>query len=136
MVTWALIFFVMVGSSYASHLDRKSHFGISIHMNNNSGSCVSVSKKSTIIALSSTEAEYVGMFEASKIIMCLRQLLLELGFPPTTPTILYEDNKSAIHISENDNDRGWTKHMDIRYHLIRELIKTNVIKIKTCQLNP
>ena len=120
----------MVDSSYASHLDRKSHYGISIHMNNTSGSCVSVSKKSTIIALSSTEAEYVGMFEASKIILWLRQLLLELGFPPTQPTILYEDNKSAIHISENGNDKGRTKHMDVRYHLIRDLIKTQVINIK------
>ena len=109
-----LNFFVMVDSSYASHLDRKSHYGISIHMNNNSGSCVSVSKKSTIIALSSTEAEYVGrLFEASKIIMWLRQLLLELD---TKPTILYEDNKPAIHISENGKDKGRTKHTDVRYH--------------------
>ena len=63
--------------SYASHLDRKSHYGISIHMN----------------------------FDASKIIMWLLQLLLELGFPLTQPTILCEDNKSAIHISENGNDK-------------------------------
>ena len=70
------------------------------------------------------------MFEASKIILWLRQLLLELGFPPTQPTILYEDNKSAIHISENGNDKGRTKHMDVRYHLIRDLIKTQVIKLK------
>ena len=95
----------MVDSSYAYYLDCESHYGISIHMNNNSGFCVSVSKKSTIIAISSTEAEYIGMFEASKINMWLRQLLLELGFPPTKPAILYEDNKSAIHISENGNDK-------------------------------
>ena len=127
----------MVDSSYASHLDRKSHYGISIHMNNNLGSCVSVSKKSTIIALSSTEAEYVGMFEASKIILWLRQLLLELGFSPTKPpTILYEYNKSAIHISENGNDNGRTKHMDVRYHLIRELIKLILLKSRSCRPNP
>ena len=48
---------------------------------------------------------------------------------PTTPTILYEDNKSASHISENENDKGRTKHMDVRYHLIRDLIKSAVIKI-------
>jgi len=62
--------------------------------------------------------------------MWLRQLLLELGFPHTKPTILYKDDKSAIHISENGNDNGRTKHMDVRYHLIRELIKTDVIQIK------
>jgi len=95
----------MVDSSYASHMDRKSHYGISIHMNNNS--CVSVSKKSTIIALSSTE--YIGRFEASKIIMWLRQLLMEFGSPPTKPTILYEDNKFSIHISKHGNDKVRTK---------------------------
>jgi hypothetical protein len=122
-------FQVMVDSSYASHLDRKSHYGISIHMNSSSGSCISISKKSTILALSSTEAEYIGMYEASKIIMWLRQLLNELGYPPTSPTLLFEDNKSAIHIVTNGNDKGRTKHMDVRCHLIRELVKTNIIQI-------
>jgi hypothetical protein len=122
-------FFVMVDSSYASHVDRKSHYGISIHMNSNSGSCVTISKKGTITALSSTEAEYIGMFEASKVIMWLRQLLTELGYPLTSPTIMYEDNKSAIQIVLNGNDKGRTKHMDVRYHLIRELVQSGTINI-------
>ena len=49
--------------------------------------------------------------------MWLRQVLVELGFPPS-PTIIYEDNKSAINIG---NDKGRTKHMDI-HHYVRELI--------------
>jgi len=61
-------------------------------------------KKGTILALSSTEAEYIGMYEASKIIIWLRQILSQLGYPPTEPTILYEDNKSAIQIVHNGND--------------------------------
>jgi hypothetical protein len=77
----------MVDSSYASHDDRKSHYGFSIHMNQTSGSCVTVSKKSKLIAFSTTEAEYIGMFEASKLIMWLRQLLNELGYPPPSSTI-------------------------------------------------
>jgi hypothetical protein len=123
-------FFVMVDSSYASHADRKSHYGFSIHMNQNSGSCITVSKKSKIIALSSTEAEYIGMFEASKLIMWLRQLLNELGYPPTSSTVLYEDNKSAIHIVQNGNDKGRTKHMDVRYHLLRDLVQDQIIKVE------
>jgi hypothetical protein len=69
------------------------------------------------------------MFEASKLIMWLRQLLNELGYPPTTSTVLYEDNKSAIHIVQNGNDKGRTKHMDVRYHLLRDLVKDKIINI-------
>jgi len=68
------------------------------------------------------------MFEAFKIIIWLRQLLFELAFPPTAPTIRYEDNKSAIYISQKGHDEGRTKqHMD---HLIRDLIKSDVITVK------
>jgi hypothetical protein len=62
-------FYIMVDSSYASHSDRKSQYGISVHMNSKSGSCISISKKGTILAFSSTEAEYIAMYEASKVIM-------------------------------------------------------------------
>jgi hypothetical protein len=123
-------FFVMVDSSYASHHDRKSQFGFSIHMNSQSGSCITTSKKASLLALSSTEAEYIGMFEASKVIMWLRQFLSELGYPPPTPTILYEDNKSAIHIVNNGNDKGRTKHMDVRYHYVRELVAEKAILVE------
>ena len=51
-------------------------------------------KKGTILALSSTEAEYIAMYESSKIIMWLRQFLHELGYPPPIPTILFEDNRT------------------------------------------
>ena len=73
-------FHVFVDSSYAFH-DRKSQFGTSIHLNNLSGSCITISK------LSSTEAEYLALFVAFKTIMWLRQFLEELGYPPTTPTV-------------------------------------------------
>jgi hypothetical protein len=125
-----LNFSVMVDSSYASHIDRKSHYGISIHMNPNSGSCISISKKSKLLALSSTEAEYIGMYEASKVVLWLRQFLSELGYLPSMPTVLYEDNKSAIQIVLNGNDKGRTKHMDVRYHLVRDLVHNKTIQVK------
>ena len=93
-------------------------------MNDHSGSYISVSKKSTLFALSSTEAGYIGMYEASKLIMWRHQFLLELCFPSTSPALLYEDNKSAIHIALHLNEKGRTKHMDIRCHLIRDLVKS------------
>ena len=53
--TKGINFYVMVDSSYASHSDRKSHYEFSVHMNDHSRSCISVSKKSTLLALSSTK---------------------------------------------------------------------------------
>ena len=70
------------------------------------------------------------MYEASKLIMWLRQFLTELGYPPPTPTTLFEDDKSAIQIVHNNNDRGRTKHMDVRCHLIRELVKNNITVVQ------
>jgi hypothetical protein len=61
--------------------------------------------------------------------MWLRQLLSELGYSPNTSTVLYEDNKSAIHIVQNGNDKGRTKHMDVRYHLFRDLVQDKLIKV-------
>ena len=71
------------------------------------------------MALLSTDAEYLALFEASKTIMWLRQFLEELGYPPLTPTIVHEDNKSTITIISNGNNNDRTKHMDIRYHYVR-----------------
>ena len=55
---------------------------------------------------------------------------LELDFPPTYPTFLHEDNKSAIYIALFGNEKGRKKHMDVRCHLIHDLVKSAVIKIQ------
>jgi hypothetical protein len=125
-------FQVYVDSSYASHDDRKSHYGFSFHLNNFSGSCITISKKAKLLALSSTEAEYLALFEASKTLMWLRQFLEELGYPSSSPTMVHEDNKSTITIISNGNDKGRTKHMDIRYHYVRELAQQKHLSITYC----
>ena len=61
--------------------------------------------------------------------MWLRQFLVELRFSPSTPTVIHEHNKSAINIISNGNDKGRTKHMDIRYNYIRELVQRQYISI-------
>ena len=49
---------------------------------------------------------------------------VELGYPPSQPTPLYEENKLSIHIVNNVNDMGRTKLMNTRYHYVRELFHT------------
>jgi hypothetical protein len=122
-----LNFWATADASYASHDDRKSHYGFSLHFGDFSGAFYSTSKKAKIMAISSTEAEYIALFEASKIIAWARQFLSDLGFPQTSPTLLYEDNLSTIHLVNNGNDKGKTKHMDVRYHYVKELVDTGKI---------
>jgi hypothetical protein len=119
-----------VDASYAEHPDRKSHYGISLHVGDESGSVQTVSKKTKMTVLSSTEAEYIGMCEGAKIIAWARQFLDELGFPQSDPTVMYEDNKSAIHMVEQGNDKGRTKHIDVRYHYIREMVAEKMIRVE------
>jgi hypothetical protein len=120
---------VSADASYACHNDRKSHFGIAMHLGSNSGAFHSVSKKSKVMALSSTEAEYISLFEAAKLVAWARQFLSDLGFPQLAPTIVYEDNLSTIHLVEHGNDKGKTKHMDVRYHYIKELVDNGSVKL-------
>jgi hypothetical protein len=114
--------YAFIDASYANHPDRKSHYGVSMHYGRNNGAFHVASKKMRIVALSSTEAEYIALCEGAKIISWARQFLDELGFKQLTPTQIYEDNISAIHMVNNGNDHGRTKHIDIRYHYIRQML--------------
>jgi hypothetical protein len=50
-----------------------------------------------------------------------------MGFPQTAPTVLYEDNTSTIYMINNDSHSQKTKHIDIRFNLIKEQVQNNVI---------
>jgi hypothetical protein len=76
------------------------------------------------------EAEYVAAAEATKDIIWLRSLLEELGLKQTKATMLYIDNKSAIHLSANPSTHARSKHIDIRHHLVREQVGLGTIKLE------
>ena len=45
---------------------------------------------------------------------------------------IYEDNQSAICMTKNPKFHGRAKHIDLRYHFIRELVENHVLEIKYC----
>jgi hypothetical protein len=61
--------------------------------------------------------------------MWARSILAEMGYPQLNPTILQEDNKSTIHIINNDCNTQKTKHIDIRYNLVREQVTKNQLEM-------
>ena len=88
------------------------------------------SKKQTVVALSSTEAEYMAACTATQEAVYLRTLMKDLKMEQVGPTTIYQDNQSSIAIANSDVSSKRTKHIDIRYHYVQEKIQSEEIKIK------
>lgn len=87
-------------------------------------------KKQPVVALSSTEAEYIALVEAAKEAIFLRQLLQDMGRTVQTPISILCDNKSTIALSKNPIAHGRSKHMDIKLHFIREVVNQGIIQVE------
>ena len=90
------------------------------------------SRRQPCVTLSTAESEYVALSSAVQEIVWLRALLKELGFGQKEPTEVMEDNQSAIAIATGANTSRRTKHIDVRYHYVREKVKTGEIKVTYC----
>jgi len=93
------------------------------------GSCIISwqSKSQTSVALSSMEAEYMAACAASQETIWLSKILQEFGSLFTKPIILLEDNQACIHLSKNPGDFTKSKHIDTRYHFVREQVEKGTI---------
>ena len=60
----------------------------------------------------------------------MRQFLLDIGFPQQQPTVIYEDNQAAINFSHNPVQQSRLRHVDIKYHAIREYIESAQIILR------
>lgn len=117
-----------VDADWGGALDRKSFTGLIFKLGKNIVSWES--KKQATVSLSSTESEYVGLSQASKEALYLRSLLNSLTAVDGKPVIIFNDNQSAHKIAANKMMHNRTKHIDIKYHFIRECVLANKVEIK------
>ena len=90
--------------------------------------CTKVHKS---VALSSCEAEYVAASEAFRAVQWIRQLLEELGTLSTDePVVVRMDSTSAMALIRNPVSHQRTKHIDIKYHFVRNLVVEGKIEIE------
>jgi len=83
------------------------------------GGCVSWSlKKQVSVAISSMEAEYVALANATKETVWLRILLKEVDYSQSQATIVHADNQGAIAFAQNPTSYSRAKHIDIHFHFI------------------
>ena len=82
------------------------------------------------VALSTAEAEYMDFSLCVQEVLWTRSLLKEIQVQIDYAITVHEDNQSAIDIAKNDGYQSLAKHIDIRYHFVREQVKGKIIKLK------
>ncbi|KAG5674318.1 hypothetical protein PVAND_004295 [Polypedilum vanderplanki] len=89
------------------------------------------SSRQRIVALSSTEAEYIALAGAVQEAIWLRQLSIELQIIPNDVTMIVRcDNQSTIKLALCNGYRPRTKHIDLRYHFLRDEIEKGIVNVQ------
>ena len=108
-------------ADWASNADeRKSTTGECFYVGTNLVAWMS--KKQNFVFLSTTEAEYIAIGSCCSQLLWMKKLLVDYGLSQET-MVVYFDNSSAIDIFKNPVQYSKTKHREIRYHFIRDLIE-------------
>ena len=88
-----------------------------------------ISKLQTVVALSTTEAEYMAATQGCKEAVWIKRLLEELGHKQENIS-LFCDSQSALHIARNPAFHSRTKHIGVQYHYVREVIEEGSVDMQ------
>ena len=107
--------------------DRKSTSGGCFYLGNNLVSWMS--KKQNSISLSTAEAEYIAAASGCAQLLWMKKLLHDYGITQDTMCV-FCDNTSAINLSKNPVQHSKSKHIEIRYHFIRDLVEKKIVYLE------
>ena len=93
-----------------------------------------MSKKQNYDSLSTAEAEYIAARSCCSQLLWMKKLLSDYGISQDI-MVVYYDNYSAIDISKNPIQHSKTKHIEIRYHFIRDLVERKLWLLNISLLN-
>ena len=113
--------------------DKKSTSGYVFLL---SGGAVSwASKKQPVVTLSTTEAKFVATTFCACQCIWMRRVLEKIGHSQSKCTTIMCDNSSMIKLSKNPVMHGRSKHIDVRFHFLKDLTKEEVVKLVHCGTN-
>ena len=113
-------------SDWGSSSDRKSISGYCFKLNHADSFVSWRTKRQNVVALSTCEAEYISVTHALQEGLFLRQLLNDL-ISCSKSIVLHVDNKGTIDLANNPVHNQRTKHVDIRYHFIRQCVREGIV---------
>jgi len=88
-----------------------------------------------LVALSTTEAEFIAAVSAGQEILFLRNLFKAFGYKIDEPSTLLIDNNSAISVAKNPEHHGRMKHLDLRFYWLRDEVEKKKIQVKHVDTN-
>ena len=118
-------------SDYAGCVDdRKSTSGYVFIL---SGAAVAwCSRKQAIVTLSTTEAEFVAAAACACQLVWMKRVLQKIGYNGSDSPVIYCDNSSTIKLSRNPVMHGKSKHIDVRFHFLRNLVNEGALQLVYC----
>ena len=119
-------------ADWAGDLDsRRSTTGYAIYAAG--GPIAWQSKLQTTVAVSTMEAEYMAAFGAIQELIWTKGVISEMGFNYVDPMTLFMDSKSAMALAKNPTHHKRSKHIDIKYHWLREHTYENgTVELEHC----
>lgn len=114
-------------ASFADGPNRRSRTGFVVLMCG--GAIIWGSRLQMTVALSTVEAEYMALAAACQELLFLRQQLESFGFTFKQPFQMFEDNKGCIALATNVVTTHRTKHIDIKYHFVRQCVVNQKVKL-------
>ena len=81
------------------------------------------------VALSTIEAEFIAIIEACKELLWLKKFLQELGLKQER-YVLHCDSQSAIQLSKNSSFHSRSKHIDVRYYWVRDVLNDKLLQLE------
>ena len=119
-----------VDADWASQPHRQLMSGYTVYVH---GSAIAWSaRKQSLITLSTTKGEYIALMAVTREVLHLQTLLNEIYGPVPSPIPIYCDNQGAIALASRNRFHTRTKHIDIRYHFVKQLIRTRVTDLTYC----
>jgi hypothetical protein len=109
-------------------MDRKNTFGYCFSLG--SAMISWSSRKQGSIAQSTAEVEYISASDASKEAVWLRKLVSSLFGDKLETTVVHCDNQSCIKLTKKPVFHDRSKHIDMRYHYIRDLVQRKTLKLQ------
>jgi hypothetical protein len=87
-------------------------------------------RKQGCIAQSTTEVEYIVASAASREAMWLKKLLSDIFSAELEPIVIHSDNQSCINLSKNSMFHDRSKHIEMRYHYVWDMVQKKTLSIQ------